>query len=155
MRQMRHRSVVSLLPDLLSTATTTNANANATTSNNNTNNMNTSDLNPSANRRLQALGGGASLHTLEAVVASDDVFPPLKLAVIKALGIIEIIKVLGFALISLPDLSDDQIRNSTPAREPGSLVRILLSGRLRRSFSIPLNFAGIRFHLLCSLGLRI
>ena len=126
----------------------------ATTSNNK-NNMNTSKLNPSANRCPQAVGGGASLHTLEAVAASDDVFPPLKLAVTKALGIIEIIKVLGFALIDLPDLSDDQIRNSTSTREPGLLVRILLSERLKRSFGIPDNFTRVRFHLLCSLGLRI
>ena len=151
---MRHRSVVWFLPGFLSTTTTTTI-ANATTSNNHTNNMNASELNPSENRRLQAVGGGASIHTLEAVAASDDAFPPLKLAVVKALSIIEIIKVLIFALINLPDLSDDQIRNSTPTREPGSLVRILLSGRLRRSFIIPLNFARIRFLLLCSLGLRI
>ena len=117
--------------------------------------MNTSESNPSENRRLQAVSGGASIHTLEAVAASDDAFPPLKLAVVKALGIIEIIKVPMFALINLSDLSDDQIRNLTPTREPGSLVQILLSGRLRRSFIIPLNFARIRFLLLCSLGLRI
>ncbi|EDR00237.1 uncharacterized protein LACBIDRAFT_314609 [Laccaria bicolor S238N-H82] len=54
--------------------------------------MNTSELNPSTNRRQQAAGGGAGLHTLEAVAASDDAFPPLKLAVVKALDIIEIIK---------------------------------------------------------------
>ena len=118
--------------------------------------MNTSELNPSENGRLQAVGvGGASLHTLTAIAASDDAFPPLKLAVAKALGIIEIITVLIFALINLRDLSDDQVRNSTPTREPGSLVRISLSGRLRRSFSIPANFARIRFPLLCSLGWRI
>ncbi|EDR00240.1 uncharacterized protein LACBIDRAFT_334343 [Laccaria bicolor S238N-H82] len=44
------------------------------------------------NRRQQAAGGGAGLHTLEAVAASDDAFPPLKLAVVKALDIIDIIK---------------------------------------------------------------
>ncbi|EDQ98896.1 uncharacterized protein LACBIDRAFT_398050 [Laccaria bicolor S238N-H82] len=54
--------------------------------------MNTSELNPSTNRRLRAASGGAGLHTLEAVAASDDAFPPLKLAVVKALDIIEIIK---------------------------------------------------------------
>ena len=81
--------------------TTTTTITNATTSNNHTTNMNTSELNPSENRRLQAVGGGASLHTLEAVAASDHTFSPLKLAVVEALGIIEIIKVLGFALINL------------------------------------------------------
>ena len=84
--------------------------------------MNTRELNPSANRRLHAVGRGTSLHRLEAVAASDDAFPPLKLALIKALDIIEIIKVLSFALINLPDLSDEQIRNFTPTRVLGLLV---------------------------------
>ena len=153
---MRDRSVVSFLPGFLSTTTTTtNANANATTSNNNPKNMNTSELNPSASSRPQAVSRGAGFHTLEAVVASDDTFPPLKLVVDKALDIIEIIKVPGFVLINLPDLSDDQIRNSTLTREPGPLVWRILSGMSRRSLGIPVTFARIRFHLLCSLGLRI
>ena len=62
--------------------------------------MNTSELNPNANQHLQAVGGGAGLHTLKAVAAFDDTFPPLKLAIVEALGIIEIVKVPGFPLIN-------------------------------------------------------
>ncbi|EDR11061.1 uncharacterized protein LACBIDRAFT_315377 [Laccaria bicolor S238N-H82] len=56
--------------------------------------MNTRGLNPSASSSLQAVSGlgGARLRALEAVAASDDTFPPLRLAVVKALGIIEVIK---------------------------------------------------------------
>jgi hypothetical protein len=151
---MRHRSVASFLPGFLSTTTTT-TNANAPTSNTNINNMNTSELNPSASSRLQAVSRGAGLHILESVAASDDTFPSLKLAVVKTLGIIEIIKVPGFALINLSNLPDNQIRNSTPTREPGPLVQIILSGKLGRLFSMPVNFARTRFPLLYTLGLRI
>lgn len=70
-----------------------NANADPTTSNNNTGDMNTRELNPSASSHLQVVGIGAGLHTLEAVAASDDAFPPLKLAVLEALEIIRIVKV--------------------------------------------------------------
>ena len=146
---------VAPFPLFLSTTTTT-PNANATTSNNNTDSsMNTSKLTPSlVNKRLQA-ANGASIHTLEAVTTSDDAFPPLKLAVVEALSIIEIIKVPGFTLINLRNLFDNQIRNSTQTREPGPPVRIVSLRASRRLFSIHANIARIRFHLLCNLGLIV
>lgn len=52
--------------------------------------MNTRELNPGANRHLQAVS------RLEAVAASDGTFPLLKLAVNKALDIVQIIEVPGF-----------------------------------------------------------
>ncbi|EDR00248.1 uncharacterized protein LACBIDRAFT_396451 [Laccaria bicolor S238N-H82] len=72
--------------------------------------MNTIEWNPSANRHRQAVGGGASLQRLEAVAASDDAFPPLKLAVIKALGIIEVIKKFNYNKRAWIACSDTLIR---------------------------------------------
>ena len=68
-------------------------NANATIGTNNINKMNiTGMLNTAGDDLLQAISAGG-LSALEVVAASDDTFPPLKVAVVEALAIIEIVKV--------------------------------------------------------------
>ena len=70
-------------------------NANAaigTNDTNNTNYMNATGTNFAGNHAPQAISGGG-LSTLEIVAASDDIFPPLKAAVVEALAIIGIVKV--------------------------------------------------------------
>ena len=71
-------------------------NTNTTISTNNTNNTNkrniTGLLNPVGDDFLPAISA-VSLSKLEVVATSDDTFPPLKVAVIEALAIIEIVKV--------------------------------------------------------------
>ena len=70
-----------------------NANATIGTNTNNTNKMNITELlNPAGDDLLPAISAGG-LSTLEVVAASDDTFPPLKVAVVEALAIIEIVKV--------------------------------------------------------------
>ena len=70
-----------------------NANATiGTNDTNNANNLNTTGLNPAGNKLLQAISGGG-LSALEVVAASDNIFPPLKAAVVEGLAIIGIVKV--------------------------------------------------------------
>ena len=89
-------------------STTIIMNAKATISTNDTNNnnyMNTTGLNPTASDLMQAISGGG-LSALEVITASDDVFPPLKVAVVEALAIIGIAKVcvLTSIILSCPSM---------------------------------------------------
>jgi hypothetical protein len=67
-------------------------NAKTTIGTNDMNNNNNMSLNRVGNDLLQAISTGG-LSALEAVAASGDTFPPLKVAVIEALAIIRIVKV--------------------------------------------------------------
>jgi hypothetical protein len=82
-------------------------NANATIGTNDTNNaknMNTTGLNPAGDGLLQAISGGG-LSALEVVAASDNIFPPLKAAVVEGLAIVGIVKVCVLTSIILSCLS--------------------------------------------------
>jgi len=63
-----------------------------TNNTNNANNMNTTGLNPAGNKLLQMISRGG-LSALEVVAVSENIFPPLKAAVIEGLVIIGIVKV--------------------------------------------------------------
>jgi len=85
-----------------------NANATiGTNDTNNTNNMNTTGLNPAGNKLLQTISGGG-ISALGVVAASDNIFPPLKAAVIEGLAIVGIVKVSVLTSIILSCLSMQQ-----------------------------------------------
>jgi len=82
-----------------------NANATiGTNDTNNTNNMNTTGLNPAGNKLLQTISGGG-VSALEVIAVSDNIFPPLKAAVVEGLAIIRIVKVCVLTSIILSHLS--------------------------------------------------
>jgi len=107
--------------------------------------MNISGLIPAGNDRLQAISGGG-VSALEAVAVSDDVFPPLKAAVIEALTMIGIVKVCALTSIIVAShvYLCHGIRNSRSISKIGPLFLRVSLKRWRKLFRLPANTTRVK-----------